>query len=217
MIGQLQRLGFSFDWERTFMSSDAVMYRWSQWLFLTLLEAGLVYRGTGTVDWCDTCQTTLATIQVENGACWRCHNPVRLIERPSGTCGSAPTCRRTTAACEERADSGKWDEMALASQRFVLGRVDGVELELSDAGRHDADRVHAARRGARAGALRADLPQAPRDRARGQRSAGVRRALGGAALGRPSSAARATREHDAARGHRAHAARPRRRRRRCRS
>ncbi len=83
MTGQLERLGFSFDWERTFMSSDPIMYRWSQWLFLTLLEAGLVYRGTANVDWCDTCQTTLATIQVEDGLCWRCHNPVRLIERPT--------------------------------------------------------------------------------------------------------------------------------------
>ena len=82
MTGQLERLGFSFDWERTFLSSDPIMYRWSQWLFLTLLEAGLVYRGTGNVDWCDTCQTTLATIQVEDGLCWRCHNPVRLIQRP---------------------------------------------------------------------------------------------------------------------------------------
>ncbi|HEY7952997.1 MAG TPA: class I tRNA ligase family protein, partial [Solirubrobacteraceae bacterium] len=36
MQGQLERLGFSFDWERAFMSSDANMYRWSQWLFLTL-------------------------------------------------------------------------------------------------------------------------------------------------------------------------------------
>ena len=82
MTGQLDRLGFSFDWERTFLSSDPIMYRWSQWLFLVLLEAGLVYRGTGNVDWCDTCQTTLATIQVEDGLCWRCHNPVRLIQRP---------------------------------------------------------------------------------------------------------------------------------------
>ena len=40
MTGQLERLGFSFDWERTFLSSDPIMYRWSQWLFLTLLEAG---------------------------------------------------------------------------------------------------------------------------------------------------------------------------------
>ncbi|HEY3828257.1 MAG TPA: class I tRNA ligase family protein [Solirubrobacteraceae bacterium] len=126
MTGQLQRLGFSFDWERTFMSSDAVMYRWSQWLFLTLLEAGLIYHGTGSVDWCDTCQTTLATIQVENGTCWRCHNPVRLIQRPQWYL-------RVSAYVEENdrrmAELAKWDETSLASQRFVLGRVDGFELQ----------------------------------------------------------------------------------------
>jgi len=131
MTGQLQRLGFSFDWERTFLSSDPVMYRWSQWLFLTLLEAGLVYRGTGTVDWCDTCQTTLATIQVEDGLCWRCHNPVRLIERPTWYLRISAYVPENDRRLQERADSGKWDEVALASQRFVLGRVDGVEVELS--------------------------------------------------------------------------------------
>jgi len=130
MVGQLRRLGFSFDWERTFMSSDAVMYRWSQWLFLTLLEAGLVYRGTGSVDWCDTCQTTLATIQVENGMCWRCHNPVRLIQRPQWYLRISAYVQENDARLEELAASGIWDENALASQRFVLGRVDGVELDL---------------------------------------------------------------------------------------
>jgi leucyl-tRNA synthetase len=125
MTGQLQRLGFSFDWERTFMSSDAVMYRWSQWLFLTLLEAGLIYHGSGSVDWCDTCQTTLATIQVEDGTCWRCHNPVRLVQR-------SQWYLRISAYLEENdrriGELEKWDETSLASQRFVLGRVDGVEL-----------------------------------------------------------------------------------------
>jgi leucyl-tRNA synthetase len=126
MTGQLQRLGFSFNWERTFMSSDAVMYRWSQWLFLTLLEAGLIYHGSGSVDWCDTCQTTLATIQVENGECWRCHNPVRLIQRPQWYLRiSAYLAENDRRLGELR----KWDETSLASQRFVLGRVDGVELE----------------------------------------------------------------------------------------
>ena len=130
MEGQLQRLGFSFDWERTFLSSDPVMYRWSQWLFLTLLEAGLVYRGTGNVDWCDTCQTTLATIQVEDGRCWRCHNPVRLIERPAWYLRISAYVPENDRRLAEREASGKWDEVALASQRFVLGRVDGVEVEL---------------------------------------------------------------------------------------
>jgi leucyl-tRNA synthetase len=136
MIGQLQRLGFSFDWERTFMSSDAVMYRWSQWLFLTLLDAGLVYRGTGSVDWCDTCQTTLATIQVENGACWRCQHPVRLIQRPQWYLRISAYVEENDRRLQELASSGIWDENALASQRFVLGRVDGVELDLrADDGR----------------------------------------------------------------------------------
>ena len=136
MVGQLERLGFSFDWERAFMSSDALMYRWSQWLFLTLLEHDLIYRGTGAVDWCDTCQTTLATIQVEEGGtCWRCHNPVRLIQRPEWYL-------RISAYVEENdrrlADLSPWDETSLASQRFVLGRVDGVELELAAADATDA-------------------------------------------------------------------------------
>jgi leucyl-tRNA synthetase len=132
MTGQLQRLGFSFDWERTFMSSDPIMYRWSQWLFLTLLEAGLVYRGTGNVDWCDTCQTTLATIQVEDGLCWRCHNPVRLIERPTWYLRVSAYTQENDRRLDELAGGGRWDEVALASQRFVLGRVDGVEVELGE-------------------------------------------------------------------------------------
>jgi leucyl-tRNA synthetase len=131
MTGQLERLGFSFDWQRSFLSSDAEMYRWSQWLFLTLLERDLIYLGTGNVDWCDTCQTTLATIQVENGLCWRCHNPVRLISRPQWYLRISAYLSENDERLAELADSGIWDDASLASQRFVLGRVDGVEFDLS--------------------------------------------------------------------------------------
>jgi leucyl-tRNA synthetase len=131
MTGQLDRLGFSFDWERSFLSSDPIMYRWSQWLFLVLLDAGLIYRGTGNVDWCDTCQTTLATIQVEDGLCWRCHNPVRLIQQPQWYLRVSAYVPENDRRLEELAGGGRWDEVALASQRFVLGRVDGVEIDLA--------------------------------------------------------------------------------------
>ena len=132
MTGQLERLGFSFDWERSFLSSDAIMYRWSQWLFLTLFEAGLVYRGSGNVDWCEHCQTTLASAQVEpGGTCWRCHGPVRLIELPQWYLKISAYVEENDARLGEREASGIWDEVALASQRIVLGRVDGVEVELS--------------------------------------------------------------------------------------
>ncbi|MFI5037300.1 MAG: class I tRNA ligase family protein [Solirubrobacterales bacterium] len=131
MTGQLDRLGFSFDWERSFLSSDPIMYRWSQWLFLVLLQADLIYRGTGNVDWCDTCQTTLATIQVEDGLCWRCHNPVGLIQRPQWYLRVSAYVPENDRRLDELAASGRWDEVALASQRYVLGRVDGVEVDLA--------------------------------------------------------------------------------------
>jgi leucyl-tRNA synthetase len=135
MTGQLDRLGFSFDWERSFVSSDAVMYRWSQWLFLALLDAGLIYHGTGNVDWCDNCETTLASIQVEpGGTCWRCHGPVRLIQLPQWYLRISAYVKENDERLAERAASGIWDEVSLASQEIVLGRVDGVELELAPVG-----------------------------------------------------------------------------------
>src|SRR6202042_2647255 len=89
--------------------------------------------GTANVDWCDTCQTTLATIQVEDGLCWRCHNPVRLIERPTWFLRISAYTQENDRRLDELGTNGKWGEVARASQRFVLGRVDGVEVDLHGA------------------------------------------------------------------------------------
>jgi leucyl-tRNA synthetase len=127
MLGQMKRLGFSFDYDRVFYSSDESQYRWSQWLFLTLLEAGLIYRDDATVDWCDTCQTTLASIQVEDGRCWRCHEEVRLIRRPTWFLRITPYLE------ENDRNTGQlrsWDDLSLSTQRYILGRSDGVEIDL---------------------------------------------------------------------------------------
>ncbi len=130
MLGQMKRLGFSFDYDRVFYSSDEGQYRWSQWLFLTLLEAGLIYREDATVDWCDTCQTTLASIQVEDGRCWRCHNEVRLIRRPTWFLRITPYLEENDRNTERLQN---WDELSLATQRYILGRSDGVEVDLRSA------------------------------------------------------------------------------------
>jgi leucyl-tRNA synthetase len=135
MLGQMKRLGFSFDYDRVFYSSDEAQYRWSQWLFLTLLEHDLIYRADATVDWCDTCQTTLASIQVEDGRCWRCHNEVRLIRRPTWFLRITPYLEENDRNTEALAESGKWDDLSLATQRYILGRSDGVELDLESDGR----------------------------------------------------------------------------------
>ena len=129
MLAQIRRLGFSFDLDRAFYSSDESQYRWSQWLFLTLLEADLIYRDDATVDWCDTCQTTLAALQVEDGRCWRCHNPVRLIRRPTWFLRIGPYLEENDRNLERLEN---WDELSLKTQRYILGRTDGVEVELRD-------------------------------------------------------------------------------------
>jgi len=131
MLEQMRRLGFSFDYERVFYSSDEEQYRWSQWLFLTLLEAGLIYRDDATVDWCDTCRTTLAALQVEDGRCWRCHEEVRLVRRPTWFLRIVPYLEEND---RRLAELGEWDEISLSTQRYILGRGDGVEVDLEGPG-----------------------------------------------------------------------------------
>ncbi len=128
MLEQMKRLGFSFDYERVFYSSDEAQYRWSQWLFVTLLEADLIYLDDTTVDWCDHCRTTLAALQVEDGRCWRCHNEVRLIRRPTWFLRITPYLEENDLRL---ADLESWDEISTSTQRYILGRSDGVEVELS--------------------------------------------------------------------------------------
>jgi leucyl-tRNA synthetase len=132
MLDQFERMGFSFDWERVFVSSDEEQYRWSQWLFLAFLDAGLLYQEEANVDWCDGCQTTLAALQVEDGRCWRCNGPARLVKRKQWFLRISAYIEQNERGIEDHAD--KWDKPALTAQRAILGRVDGVEVDLQGAG-----------------------------------------------------------------------------------
>ena len=71
MKRQLVSLGFAIDWERELATCEPAYYRWNQWLFLRMLEQGLVYKKTGTVNWDPVDQTVLANEQVIDGRGWR--------------------------------------------------------------------------------------------------------------------------------------------------
>jgi len=78
MRRQMRLMGASFDWAREVVTCDPDYYRWQQWLFLKLYEAGLAYKAMGTVDWCPKDKVVLAREQVEGTErrCWRCGTQV---------------------------------------------------------------------------------------------------------------------------------------------
>ncbi len=82
MRKQLQALGFNIDWQRELATCDPKYYRWNQWLFLRMLEKGLVYKKTGVVNWDPIDQTVLANEQVIDGRGWRTGALVEKREIP---------------------------------------------------------------------------------------------------------------------------------------
>ncbi|MBP1563687.1 MAG: leucine--tRNA ligase [Oscillospiraceae bacterium] len=73
---QLQALGLSFDWEREVNTTDPNYFKWTQWIFLKLFNAGLAYKKEMSVNWCTQCKVVLANEEVVNGTCERCHGEV---------------------------------------------------------------------------------------------------------------------------------------------
>ncbi len=131
MKGQLQRLGFGYDWDRELATCDPQYYRWEQWLFTRLLEKGLVYRKRATVNWDPIDQTVLANEQVIDGKGWRSGAPVekRDIEQ---------WFLRITDYAQELVDDleslSGWPEQVRTMQRNWIGRSEGVEMRFDLAG-----------------------------------------------------------------------------------
>jgi len=125
MRGQLQRLGFAYDWTRELATCTPDYYRWEQWFFTQLFDKGLVYKKTAPVNWCPHDQTVLANEQVEDGRCWRCDTPVIRKEIPQWF------MKITDYAEELLNDLDKlehWPERVVAMQRNWIGRSEGVEV-----------------------------------------------------------------------------------------
>jgi leucyl-tRNA synthetase len=82
MKQQCIAMGWAIDWSRELASCDPEYYKWNQWLFLKMLEKGIAYLKTGTVNWDPVDQTVLANEQVVDGKGWRSGAPVTKREIP---------------------------------------------------------------------------------------------------------------------------------------
>ncbi|MEX2210494.1 MAG: leucine--tRNA ligase [Gaiellaceae bacterium] len=121
---QMRRLGWAIDWDRETSAHEPEYYRWTQWLFLKFLEAGLAYRKQAPVNWCPNDQTVLANEQVVDGRCERCGAEVeaRNLEQ---------WFFRITAYADALIDDHAlidWPERTKAIQRNWIGRSEGAEV-----------------------------------------------------------------------------------------
>ena len=78
---QSRRIGLSFDYNRSFATSDKDYYKWTQWIFLQLLKHDKAYKQKGVVNFCPNCKTVLSNEDSQGGICDRCNGKVVQEER----------------------------------------------------------------------------------------------------------------------------------------
>jgi leucyl-tRNA synthetase len=133
MRAQLRTMGAMFDWERECVTCDPEYYQWSEWFFLKLYDAGLVYKQRAPVDFCPHCNTTLAREQVwgEDRHCERCGTPVIKKDLDQWFF-------KITAYADELLDFSKmdWPERVTTMQYNWIGRSEGAEVIFRTEGGH---------------------------------------------------------------------------------
>ena len=125
IINQFKKLGLSFDYSRSFCTSDPDYYKWTQWIFLQLLKNGKAYKQKGTVNYCEHCQTVLSNEDSQGGKCDRCGNDVVQVNRDVWF-----------LKMKEYADKllGNVDRIQMAdylkeAQRNWIGKSEGVQVK----------------------------------------------------------------------------------------
>ncbi len=122
---QLQKIGFTYDWEREVSTIDPAYYKWTQWIFLQLFKKGLAYESFEPINWCPSCKTGLANEDVEDGRCERCGT---LVEKKP----MRQWMLRITDYAERLLDDLEdldWPESIKDSQRHWIGKSQGAEID----------------------------------------------------------------------------------------
>jgi leucyl-tRNA synthetase len=129
MKRQLKSLGLAIDWTREVTTCKPEYYRWNQWIFLRMLEKGLVYKKTGVVNWDPIDQTVLANEQVIDGRGWRTGALVEKREIPM-------YFMRITAYADELLSAldqlSGWPSQVKLMQKNWIGRSEGCEVVFPD-------------------------------------------------------------------------------------
>ncbi len=122
---QLELIGLDYDWSREVNTTDPKFYKWTQWIFLKLLEKGLAYESNEPVNWCPVDKTILANEDVEDGKCERCGAVVEKKPIRQWVLKITAYADRLLSDL----DGLDWPESIKESQRNWIGKSEGAEID----------------------------------------------------------------------------------------
>jgi leucyl-tRNA synthetase len=126
MKAQMQAMGLAIDWSREVATCSPAYYKWNQWLFLKMLEAGIAERRTQVVNWDPVDQTVLANEQVIDGRGWRSGAPVEKREIPGYYLNITKYADELLEHVRHRLPG--WPERVRLMQENWIGRSEGVRF-----------------------------------------------------------------------------------------
>ena len=128
--GQMMNLGYSFDWDREFATSDPEYYKWTQWQFLQFYKHGMAYKDTIAVNWCPTCKTVLSNEDSSGGVCERCGTAVTQKEKSQWMLRMSDYSEDLLTGLEDT----NFAEKVKLGQINWIGKSSGVELDVDIVG-----------------------------------------------------------------------------------
>ena len=121
---QLQQIAAIYDWDKEINTTDPEFYKWTQWIFLKMYNAGLAYRSEMPINWCPSCLTGLANEEVVANACERCGTAVTQKNIPQWVLKITQYAPQLLADL----DTLDWPEKVKLMQRNWIGKSEGVQI-----------------------------------------------------------------------------------------
>ncbi len=123
---QMKSLGFSYDWDKEFSTTDPNYYKWTQWLFIQFYKMGLLYKKNAPINYCPKCKTGLAEEEVlADGTHERCGNKIEKRDLPQWVFKITEYADRLLADLEGL----DWPKGILEMQKNWIGKKEGINIK----------------------------------------------------------------------------------------
>ncbi|MCC7432146.1 leucine--tRNA ligase [Candidatus Peregrinibacteria bacterium] len=139
---QLKLLGFTYDWDCEVNTTDPAFYKWTQWIFIKLFEAGLAYESYEPINWCPVDKTGLANEDLEDGKCERCGTPVEKKPMRQWVLKITDYADRMLKDIDKLE---QWEPAIKEMQRNWIGRSEGAEVNFKIKDQDDLIKVFTTR------------------------------------------------------------------------